>query len=105
MKTDVKVRMISNPIPPMTDPLGKQWKQPDPNKFQFFQGVFGGNKFVSISEIDLAILKTYEWSFPSGVYPGKMWRCGDRILWFEYEKGNTDNCVTRAAKIITGVGT
>jgi hypothetical protein len=58
-----------HPIPPITDPMGKGWRQP--NRFDIeidsTHAVMSRKTFEQLSE--------YSCSTPSGVYPGKMWRC------------------------------
>lgn len=55
-------------IPPITDPLGKHWKQP-PTTDVLIDG-----KYAVMSKATLLKLTEYSASMPSGVYPGKMWR-------------------------------
>lgn len=68
-------------IPPITDPLGKHWKQPAAGEVLLddTHAVMGQSAFNKLAE--------YSRSIPSGVYPGKMWRCvtqdGEHLLrWF-----------------------
>jgi hypothetical protein len=55
-------------IPEMTDPLGKHWAQPDR------QMIFIRDGKAHMCAEDFRTLKQYDTSFPSGVYPGKMWK-------------------------------
>ncbi|MES2218392.1 MAG: hypothetical protein V4501_08265 [Pseudomonadota bacterium] len=57
-----------NVIPPMIDPLGKYWRQPDSSLI----GVDEANALMD--ETTFRGLLNYSTSIPSGVYPGKMWR-------------------------------
>ena len=54
------------PIPPITNPLGASWKQPDPASWLF------DDTHVVIPERDLRQLDSYDLTMPSGVYNGKM---------------------------------
>lgn len=55
-------------IPEMTDPLGKHWSQPDRKAIVILNGiaVMGITSYMKLME--------YSTSYPSGVYPGKMWK-------------------------------
>lgn len=58
-------------IPPITDPLGKYWEQPDLNEIE-----------LSLSHAHMNLgsfheLKIYQTSLPTGVYYGKMWKKQD----------------------------
>jgi hypothetical protein len=55
-------------IPEMTHPLGKHWEQPDKSEIKFSFGV------AWVSEATFKKLASYDVTFPSGVYEGKMWR-------------------------------
>jgi hypothetical protein len=57
-----------NTIPPITDPMGKYWDQPNPANFLL------DDKHVLMSGEDFKKLSEYSCSMPSGVYPGKMWK-------------------------------
>lgn len=56
------------PIPPITDPMGKSWRQPDPENFVI------DDTHVIMSQRDFDQLAEYSTSNPSGVYPGKCWK-------------------------------
>lgn len=58
-----------NQIPPMTDPLGKHWNQPDQDSILIddFHAVMDQRSFDTLSN--------YSSTIPSGVYDGKMWKC------------------------------
>lgn len=57
------------PIPPMTDPMGKHWDQP--NRFDI--EIDGTHAMMSQAVFEK--LAEYSCSYPTGVYPGKMWKC------------------------------
>ncbi len=59
------------PVPPITDPLGKSWDQPDPVGWKFT------STHVWMTRADFEKLKDYSATNPSGVYAGKMWRRHD----------------------------
>jgi hypothetical protein len=63
-------------IPPITDPLGKYWDQPDREE------VLVDDRCALMSQNTFAKLMNYETSNPSGVYTGKMWRRGMTLCWF-----------------------
>lgn len=73
-----------NTIPPMTDPLGKHWEQPDRSEITL------DDTHAIMNEAILKKLKDYTRSKPTGCYPGKMWRgkYGDSwwLFWFGYHK-------------------
>jgi len=60
----------SNVIPPITEPMGKYWKQPDPSK------ILIDDTHAVMDEKTFLMLHDYSYSNPTGVYPGKMWRYG-----------------------------
>lgn len=57
-----------NVIPPMTDPLGKYWDQPEREEILIDADV----ALMERSTFDK--LHDYTRSHPTGCYPGKMWR-------------------------------
>lgn len=57
-----------NVIPPMDDPMGKHWRQPDHSGFMI------DDNHVLMTRKEFEALADYSQSQPSGVYPGKMWR-------------------------------
>lgn len=69
-----------NTIPPITDPLGKYWHQPQTNN------ILIDNEYAVMSESDFKQLADYSFSQPSGVYIGKMWKAkfypNDVETWF-----------------------
>jgi hypothetical protein len=97
---EIQVRMIPNPVPPITHPMGSGWKQPAPDNFKFFQEVSGGPMFVSMTEKEKNNLARYDRGFPTGVYDGKMWICEDSLVWFAPSPEFPDSCRNMVAKII-----
>jgi hypothetical protein len=65
-------------IPAMTDPLGKHWRQP----LHLRDRVALYETHATIAEHDWLVLHNYESSYPSGVYPGKVWRRGPWLCWY-----------------------
>lgn len=70
---------IAHLIPPITDPLGRSWDQPS----RFLIEVDETHALMSQAVLDR--LKDYSCSMPSGVYPGKMWKC--RVNYYDESKG------------------
>lgn len=64
-------------IPPITDPLGKYWEQPDISEIKFEDGK------AIMSLRTQKKLGTYDFSLPSGTYVGKMWKC-KRMRFFNH---------------------
>lgn len=61
--------MNKHPIPPITDPLGKFWNQPD------LKLILIDDTHALMEMATFEGLADYSCTMPSGVYPGKMWRC------------------------------
>lgn len=59
-----------HPIPPMTDRLGQYWQQPSRNEIE----VDSTHALMSQAVFDQ--LRDYSYSYPTGTYSGKMWKCG-----------------------------
>lgn len=55
-------------IPPMTDPLGRYWEQPDRSR------ILVDGRHALMSSADFRALHDYTRSEPTGLYVGKMWR-------------------------------
>lgn len=68
--------MTTNEIPPMTDPLGKHWRQPATSK------ILIDEKFAVMDQTTFEALSEYSTTTPSGVYIGKMWRARIGLRWF-----------------------
>ena len=82
-------------IPPMLDPLGKHWRQPKGLRDRV--GLFFNH--ATIKEADWLGLPHYERTMPSGVYPGKVWRCGPWLAWYGPDVGGRCRVVTLRALI------
>lgn len=65
-----------NDIPPMTDPMGAYWKQPDAQQFAIDDNV------ALMYQRDFEALHDYSASTPSGVYPGKCWKSQFGGVWY-----------------------
>jgi hypothetical protein len=63
-----------NTIPPITDPMGKSWRQPKDIRQAPMDG-----KFVLLTRQQWDALPEYSTSMPSGVYPGKCWKRIERL--------------------------
>lgn len=69
MKVSCVKKVIDNcPVPPIVDPLGKSWNQPNPHNFVWDEDC------VAMSEHDYKSLHTYDCALPTGIYEGKMWK-------------------------------
>jgi hypothetical protein len=60
--------MSDTQIPPITDPLGRYWRQPDP------ASILVDDTHAVMESTTFSKLHEYSSSIPSGVYPGKMWK-------------------------------
>lgn len=69
-------------LPRMTNPLGRSWGQP--GNLRDRVGLYFNH--ATILESDWLELSDYRTTTPSGVYPGKVWRCGDRLRWYGPEQ-------------------
>jgi hypothetical protein len=58
-------------IPPITDPMGKHWKQPERRRIEI------DDRYALMTRADFDLLPEYSATFPTGVYPGKMWKRHD----------------------------
>ncbi len=70
-----------NDIPPITNLLGRHWRQCD------LSDIVVTPDAAFIPESAIRQLSDYSHSMPSGVYPGKMWRAtfkldGPWLLWY-----------------------
>lgn len=59
---------FSGDIPPMTDPLGRYWDQPNR------EDILVDETHAVMSEISFGLLLNYSYSVPTGSYVGKMWK-------------------------------
>lgn len=72
MKTALEIAMDRaedlDPIPPITDPMGKSWSQPNRREILIddMHAVMSLRAFKTLHE--------YSGTFPTGVYEGKMWK-------------------------------
>jgi hypothetical protein len=64
-----------NVIPPITDPLGRHWQQPNPSEIEI------DDTHALMSQRTFDALLEYSASNPTGVYAGKMWRRHAGDLW------------------------
>lgn len=55
-------------IPPITDEMGKHWRQPNPQNFLI------DDTHVIMTQREFDQLAEYSTSYPSGVYHGKCWK-------------------------------
>ncbi len=64
----IQASIECHPIPPITDPMGRHWSQPDRQSILIdaTHAVMSRQTFESLAE--------YSCSTPTGVYVGKMWR-------------------------------
>jgi hypothetical protein len=65
----------NHPIPPMTDPLGKYWDQPDRSEIKV------GEEIAIMTQTTFDKLKDYTGSQPTGAYEGKMWKRKIKNAW------------------------
>ncbi len=84
-----------NVIPPITDPFGESWRQPDRAKILIDRDV------AVMSEESFEQLFNYETSVPTGVYVGKMWRRGRILCWYDLSDKGKKFCSTKIKRIIT----
>lgn len=56
-----------HPIPPITDPLGRHWSQPDRAEISV------SSTFAKMTRATFSKLPCYDSTLPTGVYDGKMW--------------------------------
>jgi hypothetical protein len=66
----------NNVIPPITDPMGKYWRQPDTSR------ILIDDTHALMEKSTFEALSEYSTTIPTGVYPGKMWRCHYLGTWF-----------------------
>lgn len=87
-----------NFIPPITDPMGKHWRQPNPHRF----AIDGAHALMTRQDFDA--LSEYSASTPSGVYPGKCWKAERRgvwyLRWYAADDGHPDGLPTPFREII-----
>lgn len=66
--------MMNNTIPPITDPLGRHWRQPSA------QSILLDDTHAVMDTATFKQLAEYFSSVPSGVYPGKTWSRHDGLF-------------------------
>ena len=86
-------------IPPITEPLGRHWKQPA------LDSILVDGTHAVMTRRSFEELHEYSRSIPSGVYPGKMWKSimpdGTAMLrWFGIVEGNSDLCSNNQREIL-----
>ncbi|WP_244832372.1 hypothetical protein [Caballeronia sp. TF1N1] len=92
-------------IPVMTDSLGKRWRQPSREQITFVGR--GGQREARMPEAAANALSSYDSSYPSGVYEGKMWkRCngGDSYLCWYDKSDKPNSCSIQYAKLVITPG-
>jgi hypothetical protein len=62
-------------IPPITDPLGRYWRQPDMTDVQM------DATHALLTQAQFEGLSEYSATVPTGVYPGKAWRANIEGVW------------------------
>jgi hypothetical protein len=97
-----------NVVPPMVDPHGRYWEQPDPARMLI------DDTHAVMTPAAFAELKEYSASIPSGVYVGKMWKRHDGVYdprckpadyrwllcWFGESERGPDYCTTNCREIL-----
>lgn len=87
----------THPIPPITDPLGRHWSQPDRSEISV------SSNFAKMTRATFAKLPCYDSTLPTGVYDGKMWARrqsnGTLLCWFGPADDPT-KCSLNTRKII-----
>jgi hypothetical protein len=74
MQTKTIPHNSDNEIPPITEPIGRHWDQPDRSR------ILVDNECAMMDRKTFEALSEYSASMPSGVYEGKMWRRHDGIF-------------------------
>lgn len=87
-----RIRILNNPVPPMVHPWGEGWEQPPATDMQFYKR--RERTRVEMTHAMHLGLGSYDCSWPSGVYPGKMWRRNGYLYWYG------DNCASQRALIV-----
>lgn len=89
-----------NAIPPMTDPLGRYWKQPSDIREAPID-----DTHVLLRPDQFDELHEYSTSIPTGVYPGKCWKRHERggwmLAWYGEAPGQPDQCSINWRAILT----
>ena len=91
----MRTRVEHHP-PPITDPLGRHWKQPDRER------VLVDAEHAVMSEGDFRGLHVYDHTVPTGTYTGKMWRCRNMLCWYGDVDGNDILIESRPVLLLGG---
>lgn len=92
-------------VPAITDPLGSHWRQPN-REWITFTG-HGKERRAHMSEAAFKMLASYDTSYPSGVYEGKMWKRtngGTSWLCWYGKSDKPDSCSIQVAEIVIQEG-
>lgn len=89
----------ANAIPPITDPLGRHWRQPSRSN------VAVDDTHAVMTQRSFNLLPEYSSSMPTGVYPGKMWKLITRegvpyLCWYGIVEGRDDLCSNNNRQIL-----
>lgn len=84
-------------IPEMIHPLGKHWQQPAREEILFDSD--DPEVPVRIPIAAWEKLPAYDYSDPSGVYEGKMWRCQGHLRWYGASL-DLDRCTIHTRKVV-----
>jgi len=74
-------------IPPITDPMGKHWRQPDMTDVEF------DDTHAILTQAQFDGLPEYSTTTPGGVYPGKCWK-SQQWEWVPVAGGMRERCWT-----------
>lgn len=92
---------LEHEIPPITEPLGKYWDQPDRSQ------ILVDSSHALMTHETLHSLADYSGSVPTGVYHGKMWRrrerydCDDWFLaWYGHSEKGQDFCSLNFRRVL-----
>lgn len=91
---------IEHTIPAMTNALGRHWRQPHRSAIEV------DDTHALMDEATFKALSEYSTSMPSGVYPGKMWKCNQRgtdnwwLCWYGVVEGRDDVCSNNNREIL-----
>jgi len=85
-------------IPPITDPLGRHWHQPD------LSGVLIDAEVAMMSRQTFSALAEYSTTTPTGVYEGKAWKARYAnvwyLRWYDKDDGDPRGIPTPTRKIV-----
>lgn len=90
--------MSGHRIPPITDPMGRHWDQPNRDKITDIT-----ESHATMSRTAFLELAEYSCSIPSGVYLGKMWKSrfadGWYLRWYDREDGDQMEIASRRINV------